>query len=462
MKQQVHKKIKAFIEKHQLIEPKDELVLGISGGADSMMLLHYFYSYKEEYDISLKVAHIHHGLREAAELDARLVEETCKQYGIPFYRHNCQIKVLAACKKISEEEAGREERYNFFISLLNPNGKIVTAHNMNDQAETMLMRFVRGTDITGLAGILPRRDQIIRPLLCLTRKEIEAYCKANHVAYRHDETNFKPIYTRNKMRLECIPYMEQAFNPSLIKVLGDHSELYQEEDEFLRAHTEEVLEKCICEQSVDEVVLDEEQLAQLHPYMQKRILLAVTGLLIGRKDITSRHLLSCTELMHLQTGKEVHLPNGLVVKKDYKGIIFTKEKEKITYCIDLELGSQYIDNAQLEVILTKVNMTEEMLKERIGQKNENIYTKYIDYGRIKSGLQIRTRRPSDFIQLGGGTKKLKKLFIDDKISKTIRDTMPLIADGDEIVWIIGSRLNIDYYMTECTKELLEIQIRRHE
>ncbi|MBE6024408.1 MAG: tRNA lysidine(34) synthetase TilS [Cellulosilyticum sp.] len=453
MEKQVHEKIKAFIHKHDMIHPGDELVLGVSGGADSMMLLYYFFLYQNLYHVTLKVAHVHHGLREAAEMDAQLVEAFCKRHNIPFFRHDCQIKEIARIRKLSEEEAGREERYNFFISLLNGNGRIVTAHNMNDQAETMIMRFTRGTDIKGLSGILPKRENIIRPLLCLTREEIEAYCKEMNISYRDDESNFKTIYTRNKIRLECIPYIKEALNPSIVSVLARQGELYREEDEFLTIHAVELFEECYIKQG-DKEALDLSKLMSMHPYMQKRIILMAIEKMIGRKDITSSHIESCIELCNLQVGKEVHLPYGLVVKKDYEYLLLYKENkdEILSYCIDLKEGKQVISEADITIELRKFAF------ERINQKNENIYTKYIDYGKIKNGLQIRTRRPSDYIKLKSGTKKLKKLFTDDKISKSIRDTLPLIADGNEIIWIVGGRLNSDYYITEHTNEVLEIKI----
>ena len=453
MEKKVHEKIKAFIDQHQLISSGDELVLGVSGGADSMTLLYYFFLHQNLYNVTLKVAHIHHGLRQAADLDAQLVQAFCEQHEIPFFRHDCNIKELAKMHKLSEEEAGREERYNFFISLLNGSGKIVTAHNMNDQAETMLMRFMRGTDIKGLSGILPKRGNIIRPLLCLTREEIEAYCKEMNIPYRDDETNFKTIYTRNKIRLQCIPYIKEELNPSIIPVLARQGELYREEDEFLTLHTKTLFETC-CKKQEGKMVLKLSELVSMHTYMQKRVMLMAIEELIGRKDITSNHIESCIKLINFQVGKEIHLPYGLIVKRDYENVVLTiKSVEEIgTYCIDLKEGRQVITEAGLTIEIRKYQ------SERINQNNENIYTKYIDYGKIKNGLQIRTRRTSDYIKLKGGSKKLKKLFTDDKISKTIRDTLPLIADGNEIVWVIGNRLNIDYYITEQTDEILEIKI----
>lgn len=463
MERQVHEKLNAYITKHQLISNGDELILGVSGGADSMMMLHYFFTHRKAYGISIKVAHIHHGLREAAEEDAKLVEKVCKAYGVPFFRHDCQIAKIAKESKVSEEEAGRTERYNFFISLLNEKSKIVTAHNMNDQAETMLMRFVRGTDIKGLSGIAPKRQQIIRPLLCLTREEIEAYCDEVQMPFRHDETNFKPIYTRNKMRLIGIPYIREHFNPNIIQSLGEHSEIYQEENDFLESYTDHCYLECSSKEA-NRIKIRKSNLNSYHSYLQRRIFMRAISELIGSKDITLKHLNSCATLLELQVGKVIHLPQGVWVRNDYEDIVFEIQSEEVkAYCYKLEMGTTCLEEMSMQVQLRMITLTQYKEKQRINQKNENNYTKYIDYGRIKSGLQIRTKRPGDYIQLGNGTKKLKKLFTDDKISKDLRDTMPLIADESEIVWAIGSRLNTKYYVTDSTKEILEIKILKgHE
>lgn len=453
MSKQIEQKIKRFIDKYDLIQENDELILGVSGGADSMMLLHYFYTHQDQYHITLKVAHVHHGIREEAEIDAILVEQTCKKWKIPYYRHNCQIKQLAKERQMSEEEVGREERYNFFISLLNGDGKIVTAHNMNDQAETLLMRFLRGTDTRGLGGIPPQREQIIRPLLCLTRKEIEYYCEVNEVVYRDDQTNFMPIYTRNKIRLECIPYIEEYINPSITRVLGEHSHLYREEEDFLNTYTKTLFEKCsVVEEG--KITIDLEKFISAHSYMQKRIILvAIESLISNSKNITTKHIEGIVSLVESQSGKCLHLPYGITVTRIYQTLILSaKEEEGIRYDYFLDLGVQFIPEANLKVSLSLTT------QDRINQINEKIYTKYIDYDKIKDRLQIRTRRPSDFIKIGQGTKKLKKLFIDEKVPKSERDQKALITDGDEVIWIVDGRLSTAYYVTSETTRILKITV----
>ncbi len=453
MSRKVEQKLQGYIERHELLKQGDEVVIGVSGGADSMMLFHYLYTHKQQYGIRIKVAHVHHGIREEAENDALYVEEVCKKWQVPFYRHDCNIKKLAKEWQISEEEAGREERYNFFISLLNQDGKIATAHNMNDQAETLMMRFIRGTDIKGLGGISPKRGKIIRPLLCLTREEIESYCRTYDLGYKDDHTNFLPIYTRNKIRLQCIPYIQKEISPGVIRTLGEHSELYREEEDFLQEHTEGLFKAC-SSLIQDEVHLNIQLLNTYHSYMRRRVIILALYKLINKgKDITSKHIEAILGIVNGQSGKEVHLPYEIIVVKAYETLIFKKAQiAKQAYHYKLSMGTQYIKEANFEIDLRIIE------SERIKQKAENIYTKYIDYGKMKNGFCIRTRQPYDYIQLSGGHKKLKKLFIDDKVPKTERDQVPLIAVGDEVVWVVGGKLNTNYYVTEETTEVLQIKI----
>lgn len=449
----IEKRIKAFIKQHNMIQRGDELIIGVSGGADSMMLFHFLYTHQTYYGVGLKIAHIHHGIRPEAEEDALFVEQISREWNIPFYRHDCNIKELAKLKGLSEEEVGRIERYDFFISLSNPHSKIVTAHNMNDQAETLMMRFFRGSDLNGLGGIHPKRDNIIRPLLCVGRTQIEAYCDHYNVPYRQDQTNFMPIYTRNKIRLECIPYIQDNINPNIVRLLGTHSDLYREGEDFLKIYTKTLFNQCV-EKINNKIMIDLKQFTSYHTYIQKRIVYVALELYYTMlKDITLKHVESIVYLAHMQSGKEISLPQGLKVSKAYDKLIMEDYKScELSYQYGLEIGTYDIPEANMQVCLKLID------KETIPQKNEKMYTKYIDYGKIKAGLHLRTRLPGDYIVTKQGTKKLKKLLIDDKIPKPLRENLPLITDGKELVWIVGGRLSFNYYVTETTQQVLEIKI----
>ena len=457
MMRQIEDRIKAFILKYKLINQGDEITVGVSGGADSMALLHFLKSHRDFYKITLKVAHINHGIRDEAIADAEYVEHMCCEWKIDFYRHDCNIKSLSKQCGLSEEEIGRQERYNFFISLTNPSGKIATAHNMNDQTETMIMRFLRGSDIKGLIGIPPKRNQIIRPILCLTRQEVEKYCEHYNIVYRNDHTNFLPVYTRNKIRLNCIPYIEEHINPGIVPLLASHSEIYSEENDFLEMYGKNAFHECVRMEN-EKVIINQLNLQKQHPYIQKKvILLAISELSGGSKDITLKHLQSIEELMSLQSGKQISLPYKLVAIKQYDEILIRKvENQSLGLEINLVPGENFIKKYNFKLILTYCD------GKTFEQTQENMYTKYIDYDKIKDNLLFRTRKEQDFIRLDFGSKKLKKFFIDEKIPREDRDTLPLIADGEEIVWVIGSRLNTNYYVTEKTKRILEIKLIKQE
>lgn len=451
----MHNKIKPFIQFNQMIQEGDELILGVSGGADSMLLLYYFYQYQKDYHVTLKVAHVHHGLREEAHLDTDLVEQFCKQRQIPFFKHYCFVQTIAKQKKISEEEAGREERYQFFQSLAHSNSKIVTAHHMNDQAETVLMHLIRGSGIKGLGGISPNRGAIIRPFLCLTRLEIESYCKLYQVPYREDSTNQEVKYTRNKVRLQLLPFIEETINESAIKTIARTGMMCQEASEFIEAQTVCYYKESCERETAFQIELNHQQLVTYPLYMQKCVLLYAIKQLTGMKDYTSSHIESCIGLLNGQVGKKMMLPNHLSVIKDYQQIRLIKNQldEKKDYCQTLKIGSNLISDLGLNIEITI---------DPLYLEDETRYTKVIDCAKIKQDLCIRTRRTADYMTVPGGHKKLNRIMIDDKIPAAQRDHIPLIADGHEIIWIIGYRLSTHYYITKQTKKILEIKLNKLE
>lgn len=450
----IEEKVKKYIEEQQLIKKGDTIIVGVSGGADSMMLLHFLKSHQAFYDLQLKVAHVHHGIRKEADADRDYVEAICKAWQIPCYIHACNIKELSKQNKISEEEAGRIERYNFFISLTNQDDKIATAHNTNDQAETMIMRFLRGADTKGLRGIQAKRENIIRPILCLTREEIEVYCKKYKIHYHDDHTNFQTIYTRNKIRLECIPYIKQHFNENIIKTLFEHSQIYQEEEDFLEDYVQGVFEKVVV-RSDTQLDISIEALAKEKVYIQKKLIYKSLESFIGHsKDITLLHVKSVLELLNKQNGKRICLPYGVIAYRVYEHIVFSKVNEGVisNYEYPLELGINNIEPLNMQLHLQCVP------RKTFEQSHQNMYTKYIDYDKIRDSLQLRTKQVDDYIVLQNGSKKLKKLYIDEKIPQHQRNTHPIIADGKEIIWVLDSRINSNYFVTDQTRHILEIKV----
>lgn len=276
----MEEKVLQTIQNYHLIEKKDRIVVGVSGGPDSITLLNILLSFQEEMELQLFVAHINHGIRKEAIQDQKMVETFCQERNLPFFVKQVDIQKIAQEKKISTEAAGREERYRFFEEIYQEKraNRIATAHTANDNAETILMNIMRGTGISGLKGIEPIRDgKYIRPLITCTRKEIEAYVLEKKLNPCIDQTNFENIYTRNKIRNQLIPMMEKEFNPNLISTLNRLASLAQEEDEYWKKVIPEEYEKLVEEEKQDRkgnrISLNLKGFQKLEPFLQSKIIL---------------------------------------------------------------------------------------------------------------------------------------------------------------------------------------------
>ncbi len=454
----IQKKFKAYIKAYDLLHEGDKIIVGVSGGADSVALLDLLYSIKDTYRLELEIAHIHHGLRAAADEEVAYVKHLGESLGLKCHVHYCNIQTLAKTEKLSEEEAGRNERYKFFISLTNEYAKIATAHTANDQAETLIMRFLRGSDVKGLGGILPKRDNIIRPLLCLTREEVEIYCEERQLHYHQDESNFEKKYTRNKVRLECLPYIKTHFNEGIIRTLSEHATLYQEEEAFLEDYIQKCLPRIVSIED-KQAKINIEALKKETRYIQKKLIYKTIECLgEGTKDLSLVHINDCLQLCEKQSGRQIILPNKLCVKRVYDFLRVEKRREGIftNYENRLQLGINKIEMLEATVYCELVD------RKTFEQSNQNMYTKYIDYDKIKDNLRIRNKQSGDKIALEYGSKTLKKLLSDAKIPADMREQIPVIVDGEWTVWAVGVRLSSQYFVTEDTKHILEIKILKRK
>lgn len=249
----IHKVLNT-IKKYQLIEAGDILVLGVSGGPDSITMLDILLKIKQEKQIAFDfvVAHVNHMIREEANEDEEFVKKYCIKNNIQFFSKSIDVQKIANTNKISTEEAGRYVRYAFFDEVLEKvhGTKIAIAHNKNDKVETIIMNELRGCGIQGLKGIEPVREHYIRPLIECERKEIEEYCKENNIEPRIDKTNFENVYTRNKIRNIVIPYIKQEFNPNIIETMDRFSNIVTEQEEYIQKQAEIVYEKILLEENI--------------------------------------------------------------------------------------------------------------------------------------------------------------------------------------------------------------------
>ncbi len=446
--------IKAYMEQNKLICRGQHIIIGVSGGADSICLFHILRLLQEEYELKLTVAHINHGMRQEAEEDAAFVEELCKEWEVPYKEHKCNIVELAKEQKCSEEVVGRNERYEFFEKVRSEYGadRIAVAHTMNDQAETMLMRLVRGTGVTGLGAIMAKRDFIIRPLLMMSREEVETYCSDNGLLFKEDVTNKMNIYTRNKMRLQVLPILKKEFNPKAVEAIAQAAIQLQETEDYLEKQTKIAYDSAV-QKYKKGYSINIKELMSFHQVIQSRVVrMAIEHHMGSLKDVSYRNITDILSLMDKQSGKSINIGGKSVAVREHDEIRVIKQEKTLAYSQILELGVNKIVECNKKVQMIPLDSSKNT------QRYENTYTKNIDYDKINGNVHIRTRRAGDRIRLKNGSKKLKDFFIDEKIPKTSRDDIVLIADGANIIWIVGYRLSDAYYITDQTKHVLQIQI----
>lgn len=314
-----------------LIKDGDKIVLGVSGGPDSMCMLDMMRELKEEKNIDFKiyVAHINHMIRKEAIDDEKYVQDYCKKYNIEFYVKRADVQKIANDKKIGTEEAGRKVRYAFFEEVLQKTGsnKIAIAHNKNDKIETIIMHLLRGSGLSGLKGIEPIRDnKYIRPLLECEREEIEQYCEKKNLHPRIDKTNFENEYTRNKIRNIVIPYIKKEFNPNIIQTLSRLSEVAKDESNYVELQTQKTYNKLLIEKTDKQIVLNLKKFNQEENVIQKRLVLKSIKDLNGSTDrIEKIHIEDIVKLCNNNVGNKYLTPNkNLKVLVKDKKIFFIK------------------------------------------------------------------------------------------------------------------------------------------
>ena len=452
------------IIRYDMINTKDTVVVGVSGGHDSMCLLHVLNSIKEELDFQIVVCHINHGVRgEYALRDEMFVKEYSESLGLEFYSLRKNMNDYAKEKKISPEEAGRLIRYGFFNKVLSSykNGKIAVAHNSNDQVETIIMRMIRGTGLDGLVGINFKVDNVIRPILNVTRDEIESYIERNNIPVVIDHTNLETDYTRNKIRLELIPYIEENFNPNFSNSILRLCENVKSEVSFLEDYTILCYNEMVINSNKDKVVLNNKKLINLDKNIKRRVIRhaidKLTGSLQGFEMVHIDNIIDLS--VKEDTGKFINLPGDLTASLDYNNltISFLKSNTIDTdYLYDLQLGKNYISSLNLEIELSIID------KEDISKfnKSKSGYI-YFDFDKVKGNIKVRNRRNGDrFTPFGmTGSKKIKDFFIDEKIPRDEREKIPMLVDDENIIYVLNYRLNENYKITKVSKKIMLVKVK---
>lgn len=437
-------KVRKTIYENSLIDKGDTVLCAVSGGADSICLLHVMLALKEELDLKIAVANVNHLIRgEESDRDSDFVKKVCGDYGVECYYREYNVTEIARERKIGEEECGRILRYEFFeeVSQSLGNAKIATAHNLDDCAETVLFRMARGSSPAGLEGIRHSRQNIIRPLLDVKRCEIEKYLCENNQKWCEDSTNALPIYARNKIRLSVIPLLEEISGGASRKIVQT-SRMIAEDNEFLENEAEKLLQKCFFETYL-----------LINPVIK-----APTS--IGRRttaqvlkkwgvEITFERIESFLEFLKKDSGKRFDIAKNLYAEKNYDKVSLRRDEAEETYISVLTEESTLCDKGwELEVSITDAPT----------KKTGNAMALF-DADEVKPPFTVRYRKSGDRMSLKGvsGTKKLSDIFTDEKIDRYERDYIPIVEKDGEILYLCGLRQSGKYNVSEKTKKYLIIK-----
>lgn len=448
-------KVYKYIKEYKMIEPGETIIVGVSGGPDSMALLDILYKLQPVLGCSLVAAHLNHGLRPEAEAEESFVNEYCDNKGISCYSCLINVKELAQRDKKSLEEAGRECRYHYFSELAGEIGasRIATAHHRDDNAETVLLNIIRGSGIKGLRGIIPVNGMIIRPLLGVNRREIENYLAENSITYCIDQSNYSNDYMRNRLRHQLLPLLKQEYNPRIVESLTQLAAIAAGENEVIEMETQRLWKSIVIKEQVGEIILNADSFKKVHPAYQHRILLQVLYKLYGGSGWEGRDILQiCNLIGKPGSNKGLRLKKGLHVNKAYNQVIFGFKppvKTQFKYKVEIP-GQVYIQEIEQSFAF--------YLLERghfCPQKGDC----YLDYARIQGELYLRSRQPGDFFSPQGmqGRKKIKDFFIDLKIPFKDRDRIPLLASSQEIYAVLGYRVSRRAAVDNSTNRILLIK-----
>ena len=491
----LREKVRETIKKFEMLSPSDRVVVGVSGGPDSIALLHILKELIPQLKISLSIAHLNHGFRgKESDRDAEYVQELALELGLPVIVESRDVPAFIKEEGLSPEDGARRARYDFFARVVKrvKANKVALGHNADDQAETVLMRLLRGSGREGLGGIPPVRElkpgskvKVIRPLIEATREEVEEYLKEQGIKSRLDASNIEPVYLRNKIRLKLLPLLTK-YNPNIKSILVRTAQILGEEDRYLEGIVNRHLKR-IVKKGKEGITLDIIKLSSLSLPIQRRILRETLGAIKGNKlDIQLSHIDDVLDLLRVRGRASLDLPGNILITKEYRRLSlgFKKEERAPSFNYSLKVpGITKVPEIGLsfrtKILKERPRALKKALKKRAyfdyegalslapSTKKARI-TRFSSaserlsyYGRIKAPLSLRNRETGDRFQPLGmrGSKKLKDFFIDEKIPLKERERIPLLVSGKEIIWVVGHRISDKAKITNKTKKVLIVEVK---
>jgi len=453
-------KLKKTVQKYQMLGPGDRVLVAVSGGPDSVCLLAVLHALSGELGISLHVAHLDHMFRGKESADEALfVAGLAERLGLSSTIESVDVAALCRERGLSVQAGARETRYAFLSRTAEKIGasRIATGHTATDQAETVLLRLLRGAGSTGLAGIPPVRGQFIRPLIEATREEVLEHLAQAGLTFKTDPSNTKPLYTRNRIRLELMPVLKQ-FNPRIVEALAAEAALLKDESEALDLSVETVA-LAITEKQGDGFVVQREAFLALHPAIKRRLLRRLADALAeGPSGLSSIQVDEALQFMSAApTGRTMRLPAELTIERTYEQFLIGPSTAAEPFTCQLMVpGRTLIPECGIEIEAF-------LCSDRKTPADSNYYWQAIfDYDKIGLPMQVRNRRPGDRFHpagLGGKSKKLQDLFVDAKIPRRRRDSVPLLCSGTEVLWVMGMRIDQRFLAQADTKQRLLVRVK---
>ena len=459
-------KVKETIRKYRMLDPGDRVVVAVSGGPDSVCLLSVLHALAKDLDLTLHVAHLDHRFRgEESAADARFVEGLAQDMGIAATSESLDVPAYCAERGLSAQAGAREVRYAFLQQCAKAIGarRIALGHTANDQAETLLMRLVRGAGISGLSAIPPVRENIIRPLIGMTRSEVLAYLQEKGTDFRTDPSNEKPLYTRNRVRHELLPVLER-FNPRVMEALAAEAFLLRDENEVIEAMLPDIIQKVLSVER-EAVRIGREAFSRLLPALQRRVLRKAIELVAGDDAIDHSWIRTGEALGFMteaQSGRSMEVPGGLLLEREYDDLVIRARKQETVFCVPLAVpGETAVSAARLSI----GTLLLETLPDPGADGGNYLWQAVFDYDKISLPLYLRNRRPGDRFcpaGMGGRSKKLQDYFVDEKVPQMRRNTAPLLATEQDVVWIVGMRTDGRFLPGPGTTKVLVVQVRSAE
>jgi tRNA(Ile)-lysidine synthase len=449
-----------FSRRRRLIEERNKIIAAVSGGADSIVLLDLLAKEQEAFGLMVVVAHFNHQLRGAeSEEDEQFVAQRARHYGFEFYVERANTAEYSRQAKLGIQEAARKLRYEFFDKLLISSGfdKIATAHNADDNAETILLNLFRGAGVQGLSGIPVYREdrKIIRPLLFAQRNEIEEYAQAEQLAFRTDSSNTKDYYTRNFIRHNILPPVKKEVNPNIIPTLNRSAELFRELEAFLTFTARQSYELLIAKKTDEELHLSIARLRS-NPMLLQQYIIMLAADQIAHRKLDYDQVNAIIDLTEGLTGSWVAISKEYVVFRDRENLVMRKTDPINDFKITVHTNHRYD--------FDKFKFASEVVDSKSVQFNDNGGAEFVDADAVKTNeLVLRSWSDGDsFVPLGMKTKKkISDFFVDAKIPIYEKRQIPILETKEgEVVWVCGQRIDDRFKITAETKRVMKLEFTR--